>query len=151
MWTRIMLQMRSLVLSAAARRKRPKELRSRPCLLHGCESGGFGRLENGVFRRHTRSLLGGVSIVRESCYCLILNIIYDICAMIFSAKNFKISNDRTRLTRSAVFFIFFIEVHAVGNLSGWLGFGFQASKVEEYVLLSVLLHIFAGLKRSWDQ
>ena len=46
---------------------------------------------------------------------MILSIIYEICATIFSAKNFKISNDRTGLTRSAVFLIFFIVVHAVGN------------------------------------
>ena len=29
--------------------------------------------------------------------------------------------------------------------------GFQANTVEEYVLLSALLHIFVGLKRTWDQ
>ena len=46
---------------------------------------------------------------------MILSIVYEICATIFSAKNFKISNDRTGLTRSAVFLIFFIVVHAVGN------------------------------------
>ena len=33
----------------------------------------------------------------------------------------------------------------------WTGFGFQANIVEEYVLLSALLHIFVGLKRTWDQ
>ena len=47
---------------------------------------------------------------------MILSITHEICATIFSAKNFKISNDRTGLTRSAVFLIFFIVVHAVGNL-----------------------------------
>ena len=47
---------------------------------------------------------------------MVLSIIYEICATIFSAKNFKISNDQTGLTRSAVFLIFFIVVHAVGNL-----------------------------------
>ena len=52
----------------------------------------------------------------NACYYLIVSIIYEICATIFSAKNFKISNDRSGLTRSAVFLIFFIVVHAVGNL-----------------------------------
>ena len=33
----------------------------------------------------------------------------------------------------------------------WTGFGFQANIVEEYVLLSASLHIFVGLKRTWDQ
>eukprot|EP00450_Noctiluca_scintillans_P029453 CAMPEP_0194549464 /NCGR_PEP_ID=MMETSP0253-20130528/95220_1 /TAXON_ID=2966 /ORGANISM="Noctiluca scintillans" /LENGTH=399 /DNA_ID=CAMNT_0039396893 /DNA_START=22 /DNA_END=1219 /DNA_ORIENTATION=- len=146
-------------------------------------------------------LLVNVRSYVNACYYLILSIIYEICATIFSAKNFKISNDRTGLTRSAVFLIFFIVVHAVGNLSEefqdlndrtgltrsavfliffivvhavgnlhvfkgpddfngygyfyvrlyWTGFGFQANIVEEYVLLSALLHIFVGLKRTWDQ
>ena len=100
---------------------------------------------------------------------MILIIIYEICATTFSAKNFKISNDRTGLTRSAVFLIFFTVVHAVGNLHvskgpddfNWYGYfyvrvyctclGFQANIVEEYVLLSVLQHFFVGLKRTRDQ
>ena len=51
----------------------------------------------------------------NACHHLIFRI-YEICATIFSAKNFKISNDGTVLTQSAVFLIFFIAVHAVGNL-----------------------------------
>ena len=31
------------------------------------------------------------------------------------------------------------------------GFGFQATTLEEHVLLSALLHIFVGLKRTFDQ
>ena len=60
-------------------------------------------------------LLVNVRSYTNACYFLILSIIYEICAPIFSAKNFKISNDRTGLTRSAVFLIFFILVHAVGE------------------------------------
>ena len=66
-------------------------------------------------------------------------------------------------------FLIFSVVHVVGNLhvfkgpddfNGhgyfyvrlyWTGFGFQADIVEEYVLLSVFLHFFVGLKRTWDQ
>ena len=33
----------------------------------------------------------------------------------------------------------------------WKGFGLQANIVEEYVLLSALLHTFVGLMRTWDQ
>ena len=33
----------------------------------------------------------------------------------------------------------------------WTGFGFQANSVEEYVLLSALLHDSVGLERTWDQ
>jgi len=61
------------------------------------------------------------------------------------------------------------KVHAVGNLhvskgpddfNGygylcvrlcWTGFGLPANIVEEYVLLSILLHISVGVKRTWDQ
>ena len=52
-------------------------------------------------------LLVNVRSYVNACYYLILSIIYEICATIFSAKNFKISKDRSGLTRSAVFLIFF--------------------------------------------
>merc|ERR1711874_412571 len=94
--------------------------------------------------------------------------LYEVCATIFSAKNFKISNDRIGLTHSAILLILFIVIHAVGNLhvfmgpddfNGygyfyvrlyWTGFGLPANIVEEYILLSVLLHVFVGLKRTYD-
>merc|ERR1712048_618457 len=47
----------------------------------------------------------------------------------------------------------------MGNFNGygyfyvrlyWTGFGLPANIVEEYILLSVLLHVFVGLKRTWD-
>ena len=41
----------------------------------------------------------------NACYFLVLSISYENCATISSAKNFKISNDQTGLTRSAVFLI----------------------------------------------
>ena len=83
------------------------------------------------------------------------------------ARNLR--NGRTVLTRRAVFLLFLIAVHAVGNLHVfkgpgdfnvfgyfyvrlyWTGFGFQANSVEEYVLLSALLHDSVGLERTWDQ
>ena len=89
-------------------------------------------------------------------------------ATIFSAPNLKISNDRTGLSRSAILLILVIVIHAVGNLhvfmgpddfNGygyfyvrlyWTGFGLPANIVEEYILLSVLLHVFVALKRTWD-
>ena len=91
---------------------------------------------------------------------------HEIWAAILAAKNFKISSDRTGLTRSAVFSIFLIVLLPVGNhhvfkgpddLKGygyfyvrlyWTGVGFQANIVEEDVLLSAMLHIFVGLKRT---
>jgi hypothetical protein len=99
---------------------------------------------------------------------LIVAMLYEVCATVFSAKNLKLTNDRVGLTRSAIFLIFFIVVHAVGNLhvfkgpddfNGygyfyvrlyWTGFGLPANIVEEYCLLSALLHVFVGLKRTYD-
>ena len=52
-------------------------------------------------------LLVNVRSYVKACYYLILSIIYEIRATIFSAKNFKIPNDWTGLTRSAVFFYLF--------------------------------------------
>merc|ERR1712194_581723 len=93
---------------------------------------------------------------------------YEIFMTLFSVPNFKISNDRLGLTRSAILLILFIVIHAVGNLhvflgpddfNGygyfyvrlyWTGFGLPANIVEEYILLSVLLHVFVALKRTWD-
>merc|ERR1712066_980359 len=93
---------------------------------------------------------------------------YEICATIFTSKNIQINGDRKGLTRSAIFLLFFIIIHAVGNLhvfkgpddfNGygyfyvrlyWTGFGLPANIVEEYVLLAALLHVFVGLKRTWD-
>merc|ERR1719195_999511 len=116
----------------------------------------------------------GVFLINVKAYifaawALLLSILYEVCATIFSATNIKITNDRTGLTRSAIFLIVFIIIHAVGNLhvfkgpddfNGygyfyvrlyWTGFGLPANIVEEYVLLSIMLHVAVGLKRTWDQ
>jgi hypothetical protein len=92
----------------------------------------------------------------------------EVLKTIFVNKNFKISNDRVGLTRSAILLILFMVIHAVGNLhvflgpddfNGygyfyvrlyWTGFGLPANIVEEYILLSALLHVFVALKRTWD-
>merc|ERR1712061_982488 len=99
---------------------------------------------------------------------MLVSVLYEVCATIFSAPNLKVSNDRLGLTRSAILLILFIVIHAVGNLhvfkgpddfNGygyfyvrlyWTGFGLPANIVEEYILLSVLLHAFVGLKRTYD-
>jgi len=33
----------------------------------------------------------------------------------------------------------------------WTGFGLPANIVEEYIFLSAMLHMFVGVKRSWDK
>jgi hypothetical protein len=103
----------------------------------------------------------------NATWILALTMVYEVCAIIFSAKNIKISNDRLGLTRSASVLILFIVIHAVGNLQvfkgpddsngygyfyirlRWTGFDLPANIVEEYILC-VLLHVFAGPKRMWD-
>ncbi|KAL9139005.1 succinate dehydrogenaase [Amphidinium carterae] len=113
-------------------------------------------------------LLINVKAYFHAAIYLILSMLWEVCATIFSTNNFKISNDRVGLTRSAILLILFIVIHAVGNLhvfmgpddfNGygyfyvrlyWTGFGLPANIVEEYILLSVLLHVFVGLKRTWD-
>merc|ERR1712045_940305 len=113
-------------------------------------------------------LLINVAAYFNATWYLLLAVLYEVCATIFTVPNFKISNDRVGLTRSAILLILFIVIHAVGNLhvfmgpddfNGygyfyvrlyWTGFGLPANIVEEYILLAVLLHVFVALKRTWD-
>jgi len=113
-------------------------------------------------------LLIPVCAYLSATWYLLIAVLYEVCATIFTVPNFKISNDRTGLTRSAILLILFIVIHAVGNLhvfmgpddfNGygyfyvrlyWTGFGLPANIVEEYILLAVLLHVFVALKRTWD-
>merc|ERR1719389_1285211 len=109
--------------------------------------------------------LGGYS---GAClYCLV-SVLREIFATIFRQKNITFTNDRLGLTRSAVFLIVFIIIHAVGNLHVFLGpddfngygyfyvrlyptgFGAPANIVEIYVLLCAVLHVAVALKRTWD-
>merc|ERR1739838_587696 len=135
---------------------------------------GWGHFEGQNWRIDALDHNPGVLIVNVKAYIgaawyLILAMLYEVCATIFTAKNIKLSNDRVGLTRSAIFLVFFIVIHAVGNLhvfkgpddfNGygyfyvrlyWTGFGLPANIVEEYVALSALLHVFVGLKRTWDK
>merc|ERR1712194_523934 len=93
---------------------------------------------------------------------------YEIFMTLFTISNFKFSNDRVGLTRSAILLILFMGIHAIGNLhvflgpndfNGygyfyvrlyWTGFGLPANIVEIYVALGALLHILVALKRTWD-
>merc|ERR1712217_952718 len=115
----------------------------------------------------------GVFLINVAAYFnatwyLLLSVLYEVCATIFTVNNIKISNDRLGLTRSAILLVLFIVIHAVGNLhvfkgpddfNGygyfyvrlyWTGFGLPANIVEEYILLAAALHAFVGLKRTWD-
>merc|ERR1712160_232340 len=101
------------------------------------------------------------------CY-MVLGFLKEIIFTIFPQKNITITNDRIGLSRSAMFLFVFMVIHAVGNLHVFLGpddfngygyfyvrlyptgFGLPANIVEEYVLLSAMLHVFVALKRTWD-
>merc|ERR1719345_452767 len=50
-----------------------------------------------------------------AAYHLVLAILIEVLKTIFVNKNFKISNDRVGLTRSAILLILFMVIHAVGN------------------------------------
>merc|ERR1719401_603266 len=113
-------------------------------------------------------LLVNVQAYINAAWFLLFAILYEVGATIFTSSNIKIDKDRTGLTRSAIFLIFFIVIHAVGNLhvflgpndfNGygyfyvrlyWTGFGLPANIVEEYLILCAMLHVFVGLKRTWD-
>jgi len=113
-------------------------------------------------------LLINVEGYLKAAWVMAIAVIWEVLRTIFSIKNFKITNDRAGLTRSAMFLIVFQVIHAVGNLhvflgpddfNGygyfyvrlyWSGFGLPANIVEEYVLLSALLHVFVAMKRTWD-
>jgi hypothetical protein len=95
-------------------------------------------------------------------------VLKEVVCTIFSQKNINFTNDRLGLTRSAIFLIVFIIIHAVGNLHVFLGpddfngygyfyvrlyftgFGLPANIVEIYVLLCALLHVAVATKRTWD-
>jgi hypothetical protein len=101
------------------------------------------------------------------CY-MVLGFMKEIIFTIFGQKNITLTNDRIGLSRSAMFLFIFLIIHAVGNLHVFLGpddfngygyfyvrlyftgFGLPANIVEEYVLISAMLHVAVALKRTWD-
>jgi len=114
----------------------------------------------------------GVLIVNFGAWCRALGymvsaFVVEIVKTVFSAKNFQFTNDRTGLTRSAIFLTFFMVIHAIGNLhlfggpddfNGygyfyvrlyWTGLGLNANIVEEYLALCFILHAAVALRRVW--
>merc|ERR1719387_961091 len=103
-----------------------------------------------------------------ACIYCVWSMLKEIVYTIFSQKNLTFTNDRLGLTRSAIFLIVFIIIHAVGNLHVFLGpddfnghgyfyvrlyftgFGAPANIVEIYVLLCAVLHVAVACKRTWD-
>jgi hypothetical protein len=103
-------------------------------------------------------------------YYLVFAWIRELVYSIFTGGNFlfSIKSERCGLTRSAMFLLLFITIHAFGNVnlfSGpdsfngyghmfvrlyWTGFGLSANIVEEYLLLAALLHIVVALMRTYE-
>jgi hypothetical protein len=101
------------------------------------------------------------------CY-MVLGFMKEIIFTIFGQRNITLTGDRIGLSRSAMFLFVFLIIHAVGNLHVFLGpddfngygyfyvrlyftgFGAPANIVEEYVLISAMLHVAVALKRTWD-
>jgi len=69
---------------------------------------------------------------------------------------FSIFGQKAYLSRSAIFLLVFVIIHAVGHLHVflgrlyWTGFGLHSNIVEECALLGALLHVSVALKRIWD-
>jgi len=131
----------------------------------------MGEGTRGNWREEAADDSPGVLLINVEAYLaagwyLLLAVLWEVCATIFATNNFKIKPDRVGLTRSAILLILFIVIHAIGNLhvfmgpddfNGygyfyvrlyWTGFGLPANVVEEYILLSVLLHVIVALKRT---
>ena len=101
-------------------------------------------------------------------WVMAFSFIKQVCKTIFCTGNIKFANDRLGLSRSAIFLMFFMVIHADGNLhiflgpddfNGyghfyvrlyWTGFGLPANIVEIYLLLAALLHVSVALKRTYD-
>jgi len=89
----------------------------------------------------------------------------EILYTIFSAKNFSVSHDRTGLTRSGLFLVMFIVIHAIGNLHLYPGanhfnaytyflnhpmpWGTLMLPVELYLLLAGILHVWVATVRTY--
>jgi len=104
----------------------------------------------------------------KALWYVIVALVLELVRTIFSVNNFKFNNDRSGVTRSAIFLIVFQVIHAIGNLHVFLGpddfngygyfyvrlyftgFGLNANIVEEYLLLAAMLHVLVALKRTWD-
>merc|ERR1712159_201860 len=103
-----------------------------------------------------------------ACFYCMFHVLREVVNTIFRQKNIVFTNDRLGLTRSAIFLIVFIIIHAIGNLHVFLGpddfngygyfyvrlyftgFGLPANIVELYVMLCAVLHVAVALKRTWD-
>lgn len=100
-------------------------------------------------------------------YHMAYTMIYAIAATIFSTNAITINKGRDGLTKSAMFMIFFLFIHALGNMhvfkgpDDFCGYGYMFVRmyfphtdfnfVELYLLLALLTHIAVGLKRAWGK
>jgi len=111
-------------------------------------------------------------------FVMIILFLKEIFSTILFLPNYTIlgrgGGDRTGLTRTAVFLIVFMVIHAVGNLHVFLGpndfcgygffyvrlypfsvgnaagLGLNANIVEEYIALCAIMHVIVALKRTYQ-
>ncbi|KAF4664580.1 hypothetical protein FOL47_005067 [Perkinsus chesapeaki] len=105
--------------------------------------------------------------VRYTCALayFILMLGYEIGATVFTAKNFKVLHDKSGLTRAALFMIFFVTIHGLGNLHIFAGpdhfnsygyflnhpvpWGKLMLPVELYLLFAGLMHVVVACVRTY--
>merc|ERR1719486_287908 len=130
------------VVGAAAPKKEKKEKKAKKGKKGGAEAPAPVQKDKGDLHANHASwgTYPGATNWRHECYdhtqgvflvnvrgyfhafwSLWLAILYEVCATIFTAKNIKLSSDRTGLTRSAILLILFQVINAVGNLHVFMG------------------------------
>ncbi|KAF4680890.1 hypothetical protein FOZ62_027743 [Perkinsus olseni] len=123
--------------------------------------------------RNTHKMYGplGPSVTNfliEYSYALVFFVImlaYEVGATVFTVKNFKVVHDKSGLTRAALFMIFFVTIHGLGNLHVLAGadhfnsygyflnhpvpWGKLMLPVELYLLVAGLMHVFVAGVRTY--
>ncbi|EER16075.1 succinate dehydrogenase, putative [Perkinsus marinus ATCC 50983] len=107
------------------------------------------------------------SVVKYSCALafFIVMLAYEIGATVFTVKNYKVVHDKSGLTRAALFMIFFVIIHGLGNLHVFAGadhfnsygyflnhpvlWGSLMLPVELYLLFAGLMHVVVACVRTY--
>ncbi|KAF4663508.1 hypothetical protein FOZ61_001613 [Perkinsus olseni] len=101
-----------------------------------------------------------------SFYYLVLLFVKEALRSIFTVENFKVLSDRSGLTRSAIFLMAFVTIHALGNIHLFFGAehfnGYAhflnhpvpvidtlARPIEIYLLLAGLMHVIVAVDRTF--
>lgn len=97
------------------------------------------------------------------CY-LVVMFVKEVLRSIFTVENYKVLSDRSGLTRSAMFLMTFVTIHALGNVHLFFGpehfngyayflnhhipfIGSLARPIEIYLLLAGIMHVVVAITR----